>query len=67
MSSIISKNDKRCTGGNEAIVIGDVIVGLVASNAIHCVFFLMTITMIKAFCIKFKQYLLIILKIITHM
>ena len=39
---------------------------MMASNMIHCVLFLMTTSMIQAFCIKFKQCLLIILKLITH-
>ena len=39
---------------------------VVSSNMIHCVLFLMTTTIIQAFCIKFKQCLLIILELITH-
>ena len=39
---------------------------MVASNMIHCVLVLMTTTITQAFCIKFKQCLLIILKLITH-
>ena len=39
---------------------------MVATNMIHCVLFLMTTTMIQVFCVKFKQCLLIILKLITH-
>ena len=39
---------------------------MVASNMIHCVLVLMTTTITQAFCIKFKQCLFIILKIITH-
>ena len=37
---------------------------MVASNMIHCVLVLMTGTITLAFCIKFKQCLLIILKLI---
>ena len=39
---------------------------MVASNMIHCVLVLMTTTITQAFCIKFKQCLFIILKLITH-
>ena len=39
---------------------------MVASNMIHCVLILMTATIEQAFCIKFKQCLLITLKLITH-
>ena len=39
---------------------------MVVSNMIHCVLVLMTTTITQAFCIKFKQCLFIILKIITH-
>ena len=39
---------------------------MVASNVIHYVLFLTAATMIQAFCIKFKQCFLIILKLITH-
>ena len=39
---------------------------MVASNMIHCVLALMTRTITQAFCIKFKQCLFIILKLITH-
>ena len=39
---------------------------MVASNIIHCVLVLMTTTITQAFCIKFKQCLFIILKLITH-
>ena len=39
---------------------------MVASNMIHCVLALMTTTITQAFCIKFKQCLFIILKLITH-
>ena len=39
---------------------------MVASNMIHCVLVLMTTTITQVFCIKFKQCLLIILKLITH-
>ena len=40
---------------------------MVASNMIHCVLFLMTTTIIQAFCIKYRQCLLIILKLITQL
>ena len=39
---------------------------MVASNMIHCVLVLMTTTITQDFCIKFKQCLFIILKLITH-
>ena len=39
---------------------------MVASGMTDCVLFLLTTTILQAFCIKFKQYLLIILKLITH-
>ena len=39
---------------------------MVASNMIHCVLVLMTTTIKQVFCIKFKQCLFIILKLITH-
>ena len=39
---------------------------MVASNLIYCVLVLMTATITQAFCIKFKQCLFIILKLITH-
>ena len=39
---------------------------MVASNMIHCVLVLITTTITQAFCIKIKQYLFIILKLITH-
>ena len=39
---------------------------MVASNMIHCVLVLMTTTIAQVFCIKFKQCLFIILKLITH-
>ena len=39
---------------------------MVASNVIHCVLVLMTTTITQAFCIKLKQCLFIILKLITH-
>ena len=39
---------------------------MVASNVIHCVLVLMTTTITQAFCIKLKQYLFIILKLITY-
>ena len=39
---------------------------MLTSNMIHYVLFLTTTTMIQAFRIKFKQGLLIILKLITH-
>ena len=39
---------------------------MVASTMIHCVLVLMTITIIQAFCINFKQCLFLILKLITH-
>ena len=39
---------------------------MVASNMIHCVLYLMTTTITQAFCIKFKQHLFSILKLITH-
>ena len=38
----------------------------VASNMIHSVLALMTITITQAFCTKLKQSLFIILKLITH-
>ena len=38
----------------------------IAFNMIHCVLFLMTIIMMQALCIKFKQFLLIILKLMTY-
>ena len=39
---------------------------MVASNMIHYVLVLMATTITQAFCIKFKQCLFIILKLITH-
>ena len=39
---------------------------MVASNVIHFILVLMTTTITQAFCIKFKQCLFIILKLITH-
>ena len=39
---------------------------IVASNMINCVLVLMTTTITQAFYIKVKQFLLIILKLITH-
>ena len=39
---------------------------IVASNMIHCVSVLTTTTITQDFCIKFKQCLFIILKLITH-
>ena len=39
---------------------------MVSSNMILCILVLMTATITQAFCIKFKQCLFIILKLITH-
>ena len=39
---------------------------MVASNMIHCDLVLLTTTIMQAFCIKLKQCLLIIVKLITH-
>ena len=39
---------------------------MVASNMIHYVLVLMTTTITQVFCIKFKQCLFFILKLITH-
>ena len=39
---------------------------MVASNMIHCVLVQVTRTITQAFCIKFKQFLFIIWKLITH-
>ena len=39
---------------------------MVASNTIYCVLVLQTTTITQAFCIKFKQCLLIIIKLITN-
>ena len=39
---------------------------MVASNMIHCVLVLTTAIITQAFCIKFKQCLIIILKLITY-
>ena len=39
---------------------------MVTSNMIHCVLVLMITTITQAFCIKFKQCLFIILKLITN-
>ena len=39
---------------------------MVASNMIHCVLVLMTTTITQAFCIKFKPWLFIILKLIIR-
>ena len=39
---------------------------MVVSNMIHCVLPLMATTITQAFCVKFKQFLFIILKLITN-
>ena len=39
---------------------------MVTSNMIHCVLVMMTTTITQAFCIKFKQCLFVILKLITN-
>ena len=40
---------------------------MVATHIVHCVLVLMTTTITQTLCIKFKQCLFIILKLITHM